>query len=91
MTQTYQGLTQGGLPWTPLFLVAIDSTRCIGCGRCYKVCGRDVMDIVEHEGEDEAISMVMTIVHPENCIGCQACSRVCTKKSHSHRPPVEAV
>lgn len=81
-----QGVTRGGNHWIPMFLQEIDATRCIGCGRCYKVCGREVMELAEYEGEDEAMSMAMTIVNPENCIGCQACSRVCPKKCHSHAP-----
>ena len=35
-------VTRGGTPWTPQFVEAIDSKVCIGCGRCFKVCPRDV-------------------------------------------------
>ncbi|MDA8098945.1 MAG: 4Fe-4S binding protein, partial [Nitrospiraceae bacterium] len=33
------GTTRGGKSWTPRFVDAIDQEKCIGCGRCYKVCG----------------------------------------------------
>lgn len=34
-----------GRPWEQEFLVAINGKACIGCGRCYKVCGRNVMHL----------------------------------------------
>ena len=38
--------TRDGTPWTPSYLLAIDGGRCFGCGRCYKVCSRDVMHLM---------------------------------------------
>ncbi len=35
--------TRDGSDWMPDYLLSIDSKTCIGCGRCYKVCSRDVM------------------------------------------------
>ncbi|WP_416669599.1 ferredoxin III, nif-specific [Egbenema bharatensis] len=87
------GLTFGQKSWTPQFVQAIDHSICLGCGRCFKVCGRNVLhlqamndegEFVEDEDEDEVERKVMTIVHPENCIGCQACSRICPKKCYTH-------
>lgn len=89
------GLTFNGKTWTPQFVQAIDQTKCIGCGRCFKVCGRNVLllkalneegEFVEDEEEDEIERKVMTIVHSENCVGCQACSRVCPKNCYTHSP-----
>jgi Nif-specific ferredoxin III len=95
-TEVIMGLTQGGKVWTPQFAQSIDASKCIGCGRCFKVCGRDVMRLVavgeggaliEIEDEDEEFEKkVMTLAHPENCIGCEACSRVCPKKCYTHGP-----
>jgi Nif-specific ferredoxin III len=51
------GLTRGGDVYTPAFVMAIDQLHCIGCGRCFKVCPRDVFDLVERdevEGLDAA-------------------------------------
>jgi Nif-specific ferredoxin III len=90
---TLTGLTFGGKAWTPRFLQAIDFTRCLGCGRCLKTCGRDVMalramneegEFVDNEEDDEIERKVMTIANPENCIGCEACDRVCPKNCHTH-------
>jgi len=51
------GLTRGGDVYTPAFVMAIDQANCIGCGRCFKVCPRDVFDLVDRdevEGLDAA-------------------------------------
>jgi Nif-specific ferredoxin III len=41
------GLTRGGATWTPEFVTGVDAHTCIGCGRCYKVCSRDVFNLVD--------------------------------------------
>ena len=84
------GLTRGGASWTPTFLVKLDQKTCIGCGRCYKVCPRDVFDLIEREADDDAYdddednNMVMSIANALDCIGCGSCSRVCPKQCHTH-------
>lgn len=83
-----------GIEWTPSFIDAIDHEKCIGCGRCFKVCLRQVLELrgVDEDGEfvdedeDEYEKKVMTISRRENCIGCQACSTVCSRKCFSHAP-----
>ena len=42
-----------GRSWTPKFVKSIDQEKCIGCGRCFKVCGREVLQLagVSEEGE----------------------------------------
>lgn len=96
---TMVAYTRGGAEYVPEFLMAINAEKCIGCGRCYKVCGRDVMTLhgVTDEGlivapgteeyeeyEDEIVKSVMTMIHPENCIGCGACNRVCPSDCQTH-------
>ena len=90
---TLTGLTFGGTAWIPKFVQAINQDKCIGCGRCFKACGRDVLmlramneegEFVEDEDDDEIEKKVMTIVALEKCIGCQACSRVCPKNCYTH-------
>lgn len=89
---TITGLTRGGKSWTPQFVLALDGTKCIGCGRCYKVCTRDVFDLVERDEDeldedlDDDNMMVMTLADASDCIGCGACSRVCPKGCHTHGP-----
>lgn len=46
---TITGLTRGGEAYTPEFVTDINQGNCIGCGRCFKVCPRDVFDLVERE------------------------------------------
>lgn len=84
-------LTRDGRGWTPSYLEAIDYDACIGCGRCYKVCGQSVMAPIEKpfdddddDDEDECITTVMSVSDAGNCIGCAACSKVCAKKAHRH-------
>lgn len=47
------GMTRGGVPWTPAFVIALNQGKCIGCGRCYKVCPRSVFELIEREELDE--------------------------------------
>jgi len=91
----YQALTRGGKPWTPVFIQSINEEECIGCGRCYKVCGFEVLDlkgvtedgdIVDLDSDEEIEKKVMTVANAENCTGCKACSRVCGKGCQSHAP-----
>jgi Nif-specific ferredoxin III len=94
MTEFTVTLPAGEL-WTPQFVTAINPDKCIGCGRCFKVCSRDVLALVgvDEDGEyivvdidddDEYEKKVMTVAHRENCIGCEACSKICPKKCYSH-------
>jgi Nif-specific ferredoxin III len=84
--------TRDGREWTPSYLDSIDYDACIGCGRCFKVCGRSVMAPIERplnddddgDDEDECITTVMSVADAGNCIGCQACAKVCAKKAHTH-------
>ncbi|MGA9377911.1 MAG: ferredoxin III, nif-specific [Phormidium sp.] len=87
--------TFGGKTWTPQFLQDIKIATCLGCGRCFKACGRGVMELksinehgefIEDEDEEESLRKVMTVANAENCIGCEACSRVCPKNCHIHTP-----
>jgi len=92
MAETITGITRGGTPYTPEFVTELDASTCIGCGRCYKVCPRDVFELVEREVEDDDddfsddTSMVMAIGNAMDCIGCGACARVCPKDCHTHAP-----
>lgn len=99
MTDAITGTTRGGEVWTPAFVTELDQNKCIGCGRCFKACPRDVFDLVEREesddydddyddmdGFDDDTSMVMALSNPMDCIGCEACSKVCPKGCMTHEP-----
>ncbi len=85
-----------GRSWTPRFVKDIDREKCIGCGRCFKVCGRGVLQLMglDDEGEliavdaddddDEYEKKMMTVANQQNCVGCEACARICPKKCYSH-------
>jgi len=86
-------LTRDGRGWTPGYLLGIDPGRCIGCGRCFKVCGRGVMALrgvgeagalVDLEGDEEVERKVMALADEGACIGCGACGRVCTKACQTY-------
>lgn len=96
------GFTRGGKPWTPAFIVDLNQKLCIGCGRCYKVCPRDVFELVDRDdldldddddfGDDfdEAPGMVMNLKDALDCIGCESCSRVCPKACLTHEAQAAA-
>lgn len=92
MSEVYTAYTRGGVPWTPTFVVDLNQKTCIGCGRCYKVCPRDVFELVEREDDgmmedlDEDNMSVMSIKNALDCVGCGACGRVCPKQCHTHQP-----
>jgi Nif-specific ferredoxin III len=96
------GVTRGGEEWTPNFITELNQANCIGCGRCFKTCPRDVFELVDRDdldldddlddddydddGFDDDTSMVMSLKNVMDCIGCEACSRVCPKKCMAHAP-----
>ncbi len=90
-------ITRDGRAWEPEFLLSIDPKTCIGCGRCYKVCSRDVMtlrgitedgdwvDLTDDDDDDGEIERkVMVMVDGGGCIGCGACARVCPSGCQTH-------
>jgi Nif-specific ferredoxin III len=92
------GMTRGGEVYTPAFVTDIDQGHCIGCGRCFKVCPRDVFDLIDREeveglladddddGFSDDTAMVMSLKNAMDCIGCGACARICPKKCFTHEP-----
>lgn len=91
------GYTRGGEQWEPKFISELNQESCIGCGRCYKVCSRDVFDLIEKEISDEddddlyddyddEVMMVMAVKDEQDCVGCGSCAKVCPKNCHSFEP-----
>ena len=94
-----------GRSWVPRFVQGLNRDKCIGCGRCYRVCGRDVLQLVgvtdegatvplvvgaDDDDDEEYEKKVMTIAQPRNCVGCEACAKICPKKCYTHAPMREA-
>jgi Nif-specific ferredoxin III len=100
MAEFVTGVTYGGAEWTPSYVTDLNMKTCIGCGRCFKVCPRDVFDLVEKttvmEAEDidddydDDENMVMVIKNALDCIGCEACSKVCPKDCFTHEHKIAA-
>lgn len=42
-------VTRGGEAYIPAFVMDINQANCIGCGRCFKVCPREVFDLIERD------------------------------------------
>jgi Nif-specific ferredoxin III len=88
-------VTRDGRGWTPQYLLEINAEVCIGCGRCFKVCGREVMTLrglsedgelvdLDDEDDDEIEKKVMAMNDQGACIGCGACARVCPTNCQTH-------
>lgn len=104
MSEFVTGTTFGGSEWTPAYVSDLNQRNCIGCGRCFKVCPRDVFNLVDREEaladeefdddygdfEDDDNTMVMSLKNPADCIGCEACSKVCPKTCFTHKPKMAA-
>ena len=105
MTEVVTGITFGGTEWSPAYVSDLNQETCIGCGRCFKVCPRDVFDLVEKSevleaedfdddyddfDDDDENSMVMSLKDRNDCIGCEACSKVCPKSCFTHENKVAA-
>jgi Nif-specific ferredoxin III len=81
------GITRGKKEWVPKFVKSIDDQKCIGCGRCIKICAHKVLAPAEVD-EEESAKMFATVARPEDCIGCEACGRTCSKKAFAFEPLV---
>ena len=82
------GITRGRKTWIPKFVKAVDGEKCIGCGRCIKICAHDVLAPAEVD-EEESAKMFAVVSNPDDCIGCEACGRTCKKGAFAFEPLAE--
>ena len=80
------GYTRGRKAWTPRYVTSADEEKCIGCGRCMKICAHDVLHPKEVVDEYESTKVVASIEASEDCIGCEACGRTCKKGVFTFEP-----
>ena len=59
MSNTFSVTLPSGESWTPTFVTALDDQKCIGCGRCFKVCPRGVLELfgLTEDGERIAVAV----------------------------------
>ena len=79
--------TRDGRDVAASYLLSINHETCIGCGRCYKVCGYSVLTLKGVNDDDEVVDLddddddierkVMGFADEGACVGCGACARVC--------------
>lgn len=87
MMSMITGITRGGEEYTPSFVIALDQGKCIGCGRCFKVCPRDVLDLIERSelisdeddyddddyGDDDFSDDTAMVMSLKNAMDCIGC------------------
>jgi len=87
-------VTRDGRDWKPVYLISIDPKTCIGCGRCFKVCGQNVLTLKGLNSDDELVDLddddddierkIMALSDAGACVGCGACARVCPANCQVH-------
>lgn len=82
----YKALNYGGSEWIPQFVSELDLEKCIGCGRCVKVCSQGCLGFGNLHDDEDADRMTARIANRDNCIGCRACGLTCVKKAYSFEP-----
>ncbi len=76
--------TYGGNPWIPQYVKSVDEDKCLGCGRCVKVCAQQCLSLESYVDEDDTERYIAAISNRDNCIGCQSCGKTCVRGCYEY-------
>lgn len=62
------------------FITEITNDRCVGCGKCAKICPLDAIGMKDEDGRKRAE------ITPTSCIGCGVCIRHCPTRALGLKP-----
>ncbi|HEY8909871.1 MAG TPA: ferredoxin [Desulfosporosinus sp.] len=85
MSEIVSYKTYSGLPWTPEYVEVIDKSKCLGCGRCVKLCVQKCLGLESFEDDEGTERHVAIIANKDHCIGCQACGSICIRKCYTFK------
>lgn len=85
MSEVLKYKTFGSLSWTPLYVEAIDTDKCLGCGRCVKLCVQHCLGLESFEDDEGTERHVAKIANKDQCIGCQSCGSICVRRAYTFK------
>lgn len=77
--------TFGGSPWTPMYVDTFDKNKCLGCGRCIKLCVQKVLGVETYEDDEGTERQIAKIDNKDLCIGCQSCGSICVRRCYAFK------
>jgi Nif-specific ferredoxin III len=85
MSEVVMYKTFGGSPWTPMYVETFAKDKCLGCGRCVKLCAQKCLGIETYEDDEGTERQIARIAVKDNCIGCQSCGNICVRKCYTFK------
>jgi len=77
---------------TTNYIPSISLDKCVGCGKCAKVCPVLALKIEEQNVSAQGHTAKKAVLDPEICLGCGVCARNCpTKVIVLERRPVQII
>lgn len=66
-------------------MITFDSTKCVACNNCIRVCPSVEANTVEHDENGN----VRFNINPDKCIRCGACVKICNHNARSYEDDTE--